>query len=45
LAIVATVLEIVFAVMLLIGFKTKAAAFYSGILLALFGIQWFLHLV
>ena len=38
LAIVATVLEVILAVMLMIGFKTRLAALGSGILLTLFGI-------
>jgi len=38
LAIVATILEIVLGVMLLVGYKTRLAAFSSGVLLALFGI-------
>lgn len=37
LAIIATALEIVFAFLLLIGYKTKIISFASGILLVLFG--------
>lgn len=38
LAIMATVLEVVFAVLLLIGYKTKIVSLSSGILLALFAV-------
>lgn len=38
LAIVATVLEVVFALMLLIGFKTRITALLSGILLICFAV-------
>ncbi|PHR16988.1 MAG: DoxX family protein [Fluviicola sp.] len=38
LAIVATILEILFGVLLIIGFKTRQIAFGTGILLTLFGI-------
>lgn len=39
LAIIATALEILFALFLIIGFKTKITAFASGILLASFGLM------
>ena len=38
LAIIATILEIVFALLLLIGYKTKIISFASGILLVLFAV-------
>lgn len=39
LAIIATVLEVVFAFLLLIGYKTKLVSFASGMLLALFAVS------
>lgn len=38
-AVVATALEIIFAVMLLIGYKTRLAALFTGILLLVFALS------
>ncbi|SEG50742.1 DoxX family protein [Algoriphagus boritolerans] len=44
LAIIATVLEIIFALFLVIGYKTKGTSFASGILLAIFAVSMTLAL-
>ena len=39
LAIIATILEIAFGILLIIGFKIKYVAFFSGILLLIFALE------
>ena len=41
LGLVATILEIIFAIFLIIGFKTELFAKLSGILLLVFGLKFF----